>query len=128
MEAATTRLAAADIGWLTTVSADGRPQSSPVWFVHDDGDIWVASEPEAAKVANVAARPAASFHLEGAAPGDLVVTLEGHAGLADAMPASYAAKYEDGCRRIGTTAERYLARFSAVVRITPTRWRVFASL
>ncbi len=35
------RLAAALMGWLTTVRADGMPQSSAVWFVAHDGAIYV---------------------------------------------------------------------------------------
>jgi PPOX class probable F420-dependent enzyme len=124
------RLAGAEVLWLTTVSAVGQPQSSPVWFVWLDGDFHVASEPTAAKVANVAAHPQVSVHLDGAGTGELVVTVEGSAalgeGLGPAEPA-YREKYAAGFARLGTTADEYLARFSAGLRITPSRWRSFAS-
>ena len=125
----TDRLHSDAIGWLTTVAGDGRPQSSPVWFVWHDGCVYVATEPSAAKVRNVATHPAASFHLEGAAPGDLVVTMEGDVAVVDEdMPSVYADKYAAGFSRLGTTASEYLAQFSTTLRFTPRRQRVFESL
>ena len=38
--------------WLTTVSPDGRPQTSPVWFAWDDETFLVYSMPRSAKVPN----------------------------------------------------------------------------
>lgn len=129
MERAGERLAEADLIWLTTVSADGRPQSSPVWFLWDAGAVLVATEPRAPKVINVAANPAVALHLDGAAPGDLVVSIEGTAAVGGPVPAApYEAKYAPGLRRLGTTVEDYLARFSASLTVVPTRWRVFRSL
>jgi PPOX class probable F420-dependent enzyme len=127
VEDAELRLAREEIGWLTTVDDDGRPQSSPLWFLWQDGVIHVATEPSATKVRNVLARPDVAFHLEGAGPGEVVVTLEGTAELAATMPDAYTAKYAAAFVRIGTTPERYLAEFSTVLRVTPARRRVFVS-
>ena len=38
------------MGWLTTVTANDRPQSSAVWFVARDDAIYIQSRPEAAKL------------------------------------------------------------------------------
>jgi PPOX class probable F420-dependent enzyme len=125
------RLTDAEVLWLTTVDATGQPQTSPVWFVWLGGAFHVASEPGAGKVVNARARPRVSAHLDGAGPGDLVVTIEGTAvvaeGLAPEVAARYAARHASGLRRLGTTAEEYLGRFSAAVVVTPVRWRVFPS-
>ena len=122
------RLATEEIGWLTTVAADGRPQSSPVWFLWHDGAVWIASEPSATKVVNLAGNPAASFHLEGAGPGDLVVTIEGTATVGGSVPAAYGEKYAAALDPLATTAAAYLADFSATVRLVPSRVRMFRSV
>jgi PPOX class probable F420-dependent enzyme len=122
------RLETEHIGWLTTVSPAGLPQSSPVWFLWHDGAVLVASRPSAGKVANLARNPSAAFHLEGAGPGDLVVVLEGTATVGGTMPDGYARKYADGLERLGAMAAGYLADFSAVVRVAPSRRRVFRSI
>lgn len=36
------RLRTEDIAWITTVTADGQPQSSPVWFLWDDAEYSTA--------------------------------------------------------------------------------------
>ena len=47
------RLRAEDIGWLTTVTRDGQPQSSPVWFLWDDDEFLVYAQPRSPKVRNI---------------------------------------------------------------------------
>jgi PPOX class probable F420-dependent enzyme len=131
VEDALARLAAEEIVWLTTVRTDGQPQSSPVWFVWQDGSIYVASEPRAAKVANIGRHPQVAVHLEGAGPGELVVSIEGTATAADGLPddvaLAYRRKYEVGVTRLGMTGHAYLERFSTGIAIVPLRWRVFPS-
>ena len=131
MNDAEARLRTSEVGWITTVEGGGQPQSSPVWFVCDDIAIHVATRPDAAKVRNLAANPHVAFHLDGAQPGDVVVTLEGTAtvtdGLDDATADAYVAKYAAGLDRLGITAGEYLEEFSAAVHIRPSRRRVFRS-
>ena len=45
-------LAADVVGWLTTVAADGRVQSSPVSFLWDGETVLVYSKPDAPKIRN----------------------------------------------------------------------------
>ena len=129
MDEGRARLESADIGWITTVTATGQPQSSPVWFVWHAGALHVATRPDAPKVRNVRANPRVAFHVDGAAPGDLVVSIEGTATVTDALEANdaYVAKYEGGMDRIGITPGDYFAEFSRALRIAPVRWRVFVS-
>jgi PPOX class probable F420-dependent enzyme len=111
------------------VNGRGQPQASPVWFYWDGTAIHIATRPDAPKVRNVRARPAVSFSVDGAAAGDLVVTIEGDATVDDELACAddYVTKYAGGMDRLAVTPGEYLAEFSAALRITPTRWRVFTS-
>src|SRR5262245_51520894 len=95
------RLAGEPIAWLTTVSAGGQPQSSPVWFIWDGESLWLRSQPGAGKVRNVRANPGVALHLADDGHGGGIVTIEGQASV-DADPGdlmdAYLAKYEDAIR------------------------------
>ena len=124
------RLATEPMGWLTTVRADGVPQSSPVWFVVHDGAIFVRSQSAAAKLRNVAAHPAVGFHLDGDGTGGDILTIEGSAEVLDDAPPglrdAYLAKYGQLIRdRLETTPEQLEAQFAATIRITPRRTRAW---
>lgn len=86
------------IGWLTTVTADGRLQSSAVWFLWSEGEFLVFSRAGAPRARNVAANPNVSIHLNSDDKGDGIVTFEALARLepgappASSIPA-YLAKY-----------------------------------
>jgi PPOX class probable F420-dependent enzyme len=122
------RLDREEVGWVTTVTADGQPQSTPVWFVARDDAINLQSQAHAPKVANVRANGKASFHLNGAV-GD-VVTIEGDAEVLDA-PApgvldGYGAKYETSIREyLRSTLEKTIEEYPVPIRITPRRVRVY---
>src|SRR5215203_5217199 len=98
------RLRAEEMIWLTTVRADGQPQTSAVWFHWDGADFLLFSQPAAAKLRNVAADPRVSLNLNGTGHGIDLVVVEGtaevvpdHAGAAwpgrERVDAYYA-KYE----------------------------------
>jgi PPOX class probable F420-dependent enzyme len=125
---ATERLDREDVGWVTTVTAGGQPQSTPVWFVVRDDAINLQSQPHAAKVANVRANPKVSFHLNGAV-GD-VVTIEGDAEVLDESAPGvidgYRAKYETDIREyLQSTPEKIIEEYRTPIRITPRRVRVY---
>lgn len=131
LEAVDERLRAADVAWITTVNSSGQPQSSPVWFHWDGATFLVLSQPTATKVTNVVANAKVAIHLDGAAPGTTVVTVEGVAALVDitkARLADYVTKYGDGITRLGSDPDAYLNEFSASIVIQPTRARIFASM
>ena len=118
------------IGWLTTITARGRPQSSAVWFVVVDDAIYVQSRPEAAKLANIRANGKVSFHLDSDGAGGDIVTIDADAEVLDAPPSglvdAYSEKYERVIReRIRTTPEAMIADYSTTVRVTPRRVRAW---
>ena len=118
------------IGWLTTVRADGFPQSSPVWFVVHEAAIYIRSQPNAAKVRNISTHPTVGFHLDSDGHGGDIVTLEGTAEVLDEAPpgpmGDYLAKYDELIRtRMGTTPEQLETQFSSTIRITPRRARAW---
>ena len=73
------RLAEEQVGWLTTVRADGMPQPVPVWFHWDGETLLIFSEPAARKVRNLAGNPRASLHFNTDGDGDDVVVVTGEA-------------------------------------------------
>jgi PPOX class probable F420-dependent enzyme len=118
------------IGWVTTVTAGGQPQSSPVWFVVRDDAIHLQSQPRAAKVANVRANRRVSFHLNSDPDGGDIVTVDGDAEALDA-PApgvldGYLAKYETAMReQLQSTPEAIIDDYSTTIRVTPRRVRTY---
>jgi PPOX class probable F420-dependent enzyme len=124
------RLRAENIGWLTTVSPAGQPQSSPVWFLWDDGEFLVYAQPRSLKVRNIRAHPQVSLHLNSNDHGGAVVTFEATARIAADQPPvdqtdAYVAKYRAGIASLGITPEKMGADYSAALRLTPTRVRVY---
>jgi PPOX class probable F420-dependent enzyme len=118
------------VGWLTTVTGSGQPQSSVVWFVVHDDAIFMQSQPSAAKLANIRANSKVSFHLDGDSEGGDVVTIDGDAEILDARPGRlidvYLAKYERMIRdRLHSTPEAMLADYGTTVRVTPRRVRAW---
>ncbi len=124
------RLAADLIGWLTTVSAAGRPQPSPVWFLWRGADILVYSLADTARVRNIAANPLVSLNLDGNGVGGDIVIVEGEAAIdGDAPPAAevpeYVAKYAERFAAYGWTPEWFASRYPVAIRIRPTRLRTW---
>jgi PPOX class probable F420-dependent enzyme len=118
------------MGWLTTGTSSGRPQTSPVWFVVDDDAVYVQSKPHAAKLANIRANGKVSFHLDGDGIGGDIVTIDADADLLDPSPPGvagvYLAKYERMIReRLGRTPEAMIADYSTTVRLIPRRVRAW---
>ncbi len=116
--------------WLTTVRADGTPQSVPVWYLWDGSTLLIFSQPTAQKLRNIAQNPTVSiifahtdvFGEEGFA----VIT--GEAVVDQVAPPSnqisaYLDKYRAGIAAINFTPESLAAEFSVAIRVTPTRVR-----
>jgi PPOX class probable F420-dependent enzyme len=124
------RLRTEKIAWITTVTADGQPQSSPVWFVWDDGELVVYAQPHSPKVRNIRGNPRVSLHLNSDADGGQVVTFEGSVQIIDGYPlaheaAAYLAKYRERIADLGMTPDQMAAEYSTALRITPSRVRVY---
>src|SRR5262245_44711525 len=111
------RLRRETIGWLTTVTRSGRPQSSLVWFaVHDDA-IDIQSRLEGAKLENIRANSNVSFHFDSDGLGGDVVTIDGEAEILGGVPPdlrdTYLRKYEHVIReRLRSTPEEMLEQYN----------------
>ncbi len=124
------RLANETIGWLTTVNPDGAPQSSPVWFVWEDGEVRLYSWIRAPRNDNLARAPAPSRSTS--TPRRTAIRTSrwrAPPGVdPGAGPASgderFMAKYRGRIEGYGWTTDYYDATYPHVIRIAPTRWRV----
>jgi PPOX class probable F420-dependent enzyme len=117
------------VAWLTTVAPDGRPQSSVISFLRERGTILFYSEPDTAKLRNIAASPLVSFNLQSDGFGDHYLTIEGTAAIDLGVPPSdqhqaYYAKYLEPHAHWEMDPADVARDFSVPVRITPVRVRV----
>ena len=113
--------------WLSSVRPDGRPHLIPIWFSWDGRDILVASKPDAQKIRNLRANPTVMLALGEAEDDFDVGLLEGRAELLD-RPASAAlrpghlSKYAARMAAIGLSDDEFVATYSQLIRIGPTRF------
>lgn len=122
------RLRDEEVIWLTTVGADGTPQPSPVWFLWEDGELLVYSQPGKPKVKNVERQPRVALNFNTDALGDSVAVMTGEARVdPDAPPidrhTAYLEKYREGIARLGSTAESFAQTYTAAIRIRPSKLR-----
>jgi PPOX class probable F420-dependent enzyme len=121
------------IGWLTTVTPDGQPQSMPVWFLWDgdgaaSGEILVYSLVSARRNENLRANPRVSFHFSDDGTGSDVISLEGEARIDAAYPQgehnpAYVAKYAGLFAEYDWTPAYFSERYNVPVLIRPTKLR-----
>jgi PPOX class probable F420-dependent enzyme len=113
--------------WMSTVRPDGTPHLIPIWFSWDSDALLIASKPTAQKVRNIRANPVVMLAL-GKPDADFDVgLLEGRAELLEApsselLPVSHLAKYRAPMSAIGLTADEFLATYTQVIRIVPSRY------
>jgi len=116
------------VGWLTTVSPTGQPQSSVVWFLRVGDDLLIYSQAKVKKLDNIAGNPKVAFNLRGDPEGDRIATFEGTATIdrsptpAHEVPA-YLAKYEGEIRRLGWTPPGFASDYPILVRLVIERIR-----
>jgi PPOX class probable F420-dependent enzyme len=113
--------------WMSTVRPNGVPHLIPIWFSWDGEAILIASKPAAQKVRNIRANPVVMLALGKPDEDFDVGLLEGRAELVetpagDLLPASHLAKYRAAMSSIGLTPEEFLATYTQVIRIVPTRY------
>jgi PPOX class probable F420-dependent enzyme len=116
--------------WLTTVGRSGTPQPNPVWFLFTGDEIIMFSEPDTAKLHNLAARPAVALNFNATRTGDDVGVITGTAVIDENGPsadelAAFDAKYADSIAGLNLTPEQFHQAYSVLVRITPARLRGF---
>jgi PPOX class probable F420-dependent enzyme len=116
------------VGWLTTVSPDGRPQTAVISYLWDGEGILFYSRPDTPKIRNLAVHPDVSFHLNCDPYGDHIVVIEGLAGRAPHEARSdvhraYRRKYREPLEHWGMDERRTAEEFSVPIRIIPERIR-----
>lgn len=112
---------------MTTVDDAGTPQTSPIWYVWDGGDVVMYSLPSA-RARNVAERPRVSLNLDGNTLGGDIVVIEGDARIDDTAPAvpdnpDYLAKYGGIMAERDWSPEWFGGRYNVPIVITPTKYR-----
>jgi len=123
------RLRADMIGWMTTVTPEGQPQTFPIWFFWEaDGTVLLYSDYRAKRLANLAANPRATMHLSDNGQGGDIVIVEGTAAVDSAAPkledhAAYLAKYGVWIDQFLGSLAQMAEVYNVPVRITPTRGR-----
>ena len=124
------RLKEEEVAWMTTVRSDGQPQTVPVWFLWDDEEFLIYSQPNRQKLRNITRNPRVGLNLNSNEQGDDVVRLEGTASIDEDAPLSsevapYVEKYRESIARIGYDVEGFARAYSVAVRVTPERWQVW---
>jgi PPOX class probable F420-dependent enzyme len=123
------RLHQEGVAWLTTVSKDGAPQPSPIWFVWDGETALIYSQPNTPKLRHIAANPKVSLHFNSDSHGGDVIILTGEARIEASGPASndhaaYQAKYLASIENdLKMTAESFAQSYSVPIRFTPAKVR-----
>ncbi len=122
------RIEQAEIIWLTTVRADGTPQPTPVWFIRENGDFLIYSEPHAHKIRNIRNNPTVALNLNSDDSGEAYVVITGEARIDEQHPradqvVAYQQKYSEGIKDIGFTPESHARRWSLAILIRPTAVR-----
>jgi PPOX class probable F420-dependent enzyme len=115
--------------WLTTVSRQDQPRSSPVWFWWDGEVFHLFSQRRKPKLRNISANPRVSLHLEGGREGDDIVVFEGRARIVrDGEPATslpaYVEKYQRLIESYGWTSESFAADYAVPIVVRPARVRI----
>lgn len=126
-KAALERLEKERAGWLTTVAPDGTPQSSPIWFIWDNRELYLYSR-RSPRVSNIRANPRVSFNLDGNRMGGEVLILEGTAIIDEQAPSvdqneQYLGKYGPVMEERDWPPEWFAENYPVYIRIQPTRFR-----
>ena len=118
--------------WLITVSADGSPVPTPVWFWWDGETVLVYSQREKPKLRHIAANPRVSVAMRTDELGDEITVLAGEAVVDTSLPsasehAGYRAKYADLIARLGADPESFAGEYAVPIRIMPTKLRQWSA-
>ena len=116
------------VAWLTTIAPDGRPQTSVISFLYEDGTIIFYSRPDTPKLRNIAHSAKVSFNLQSDPYGDHYLVVEGTIAIDPGIPpsdqhAAYHEKYLEPHAHWEMDVADVARDFSVPLRITPTRVR-----
>ena len=116
--------------WLTTISKSGTPEPTPVWYLWSNGELLISSQPDKAKLRNIAARPRIAVNFNATRHGGEVGVLTGAAVISD-QPLSreertaYDKKYQEHISNLGMTTDQFHQEYSVVIRLNPEKLRGF---
>ncbi|MCY7418398.1 MAG: pyridoxamine 5'-phosphate oxidase family protein [Chloroflexi bacterium] len=119
------RLTSDPVEWVTTVKPDGQPQSSPIWFLHQDDELLLYSHRTAQRTRNIAVQPLVSVHLNDV-DGEDVFCFEGVAEVDPFLPPTsanpaYQAKYGARIAGFGWAVDYMDTEYPTAMRIRLTR-------
>ena len=108
--------------WLTTVDSKGAPQPNPVWFVAEDDSLLVYNPTNAARLRNIAARPAVALNFNNGDGNNDTVVLIGTAEVDDDVPSAedhepFMRKYRHQLTKVGYDPAGYAKAFSVPLRV-----------
>ena len=118
------------VAWLVTVSADGTPVPTPVWFWWDRESILVYSQRDKPKLRHIGANPRVALALRTDEHGDDLSVVTGDAAVDETAPAAdqlppYLEKYRGEITRLGSEPAPFAAEYSVPIRIRPTKLRAW---
>ena len=116
------------VAWLVTVSLDGAPVPTPVWFLWDGATLLVYSQCDKPKLRHIAANPRVALALRTDEHGDDVVIITGDAAVDPSTPPcdqvpGYVEKYAAEIVRLGADVPSFAGEYSVAIRIRPTKLR-----
>jgi PPOX class probable F420-dependent enzyme len=122
------RLQSEQIIWFTTVTASGKPQPRPVWFIWDGASIIIYTEQYSWKVAHIEANPHVSLNFNSDEYGSDIHVLLGEACIDNSAPLvkdnlPYISKYMVGISAINMDIESFSKRFDTALRVQVNRTR-----
>jgi PPOX class probable F420-dependent enzyme len=118
------------VAWLVTVSADGTPAPTPVWFWWDGETLLVYSQRDKPKLRHIAANPRVAVAMRTDEHGDALVVITGEAAVDESAPPAdqvpqYIDKYRGEIARLGSEVAGFSGEYSVAVRIRPVRLRAW---
>ena len=116
---------------LTTVTPNGQPQTSPVWFVWVDDEILLFSRANTPRPGNIRANSHVAANFDSDGDGGDVVSIKGEARItrettaAADVPPAYVEKHAAKQAAYGWTMASMLVDYPVEIRIRPTRVRAW---
>ena len=116
------------VAWLVTVTPDGTPVPTPIWFWWDGESMLVFSQADKPKLRNIGANPKVAVALRTDRLGSELAVITGEAVIDRSAPradahAEYIQKYRAEITRLGSDPSTFADAYSVPIRITPTRVR-----
>lgn len=111
------------IVWLTTVGASSdTPQPNVIWFLYQDGDVILYTQPGYQRLKNIAKNPRVSLNFDSQEDGEQMTIFTGTAEVDESIPpvaenAAYVEKYARGMVTIDSSPEKMSAEYTVPIRI-----------